>query len=87
MNKQEKNQTVKWIMLASFIVLLIGGLNYLLMGLFTFDMFGSIFGYESLGGRLIFSLFGLSAVILTLAILIRIYNKSETNVAKTRSRS
>ena len=46
--------------LIAFILLLIGGLNWGLVGLFDFDLVGSIFGMML--GRIIFVLVGLAAV-------------------------
>ena len=84
MTKNEKNKVVKWTMFTSFVVLLVGGLNYLFMGLFTYDLFGNMFGYESTVGRVIFTMFGLAAVILMAVILWKAYNKDD---AKTTRRS
>lgn len=51
--------TLDWI----FIVLLVvGGLNWGLVGLFNFDLVASIFGEDSALARIVYSLVGVSAV-------------------------
>ena len=77
MNKNEKNAIVKWTIFISLGVLLLGGLNYLLMGLFQFNLFGEIFGFYSLAGRIAYSIFGVSALILLSVIIWRVYMKQE----------
>ena len=47
----------------TFILLIIGGLNWLLVGLFSWDV-GSLFGGQATGiSRLIYVLVGISAVV------------------------
>ena len=87
MTKNEKNAAVKWTMFISFIVLLIGGLNYLFMGLFTYDLFGNMFGYESTVGRVIFTMFGLAAVILMSVMLWKSYKKEDAKPARRSTSS
>jgi len=43
-------------------LLIIGGLNWLLVGLFQFDLVAAIFGQNSALSRLIYVLVGLSAI-------------------------
>lgn len=45
-----------------FFLLLLGGLNWGLVGLFQWDLIGAIFGMMSVVSRIIFVLIGLSAV-------------------------
>lgn len=52
-----------WIAL---ILLIVGGLNWLLIGLFSFDLVAAIFGDMSMLGRIIYDLVGLSAIYLAL---------------------
>ena len=46
----------------ALILTIIGGLNWLLIGLFNFDLVASIFGNMSVLSRIVYSLVGLSAV-------------------------
>jgi hypothetical protein len=48
--------------LIAFILLLIGGLNWGLVGLFDWDIIGAIFGDMSAFTRIIFVLIGLAAI-------------------------
>jgi uncharacterized membrane protein YuzA (DUF378 family) len=68
------NKVMKWINMAAFTILLIGGLNYLFMGLFNYNLFGAMFGTgdgAGMLGRLFYSLFGISALILLLTVIAR----------------
>ena len=46
----------------AFVLLIIGGLNWGLVGLFNFDLVKTIFGSMSLIARVVYVLVGLSAV-------------------------
>ena len=46
----------------AFILLVIGGLNWALVGLFSFDLVVAIFGNLSIVSRMIYILVGISAV-------------------------
>jgi hypothetical protein len=48
--------------LIALIILVIGGLNWGLIGLFEWDLIGSIFGFTSVLTRTIYSVIGLAAV-------------------------
>ncbi len=50
--------------LVSFILVIIGGLNWLLVGLFRLDIVAMILGENSLLSRLIYIIIGLAAVYL-----------------------
>jgi uncharacterized membrane protein YuzA (DUF378 family) len=52
-------RTFYWITL---VLLVIGGLNWLLVGLFNFDLVAAIFGDMSVMSRLIYVLVGVAAV-------------------------
>ena len=67
-----KKGIIGWI---AMILLIIGGLNWGLVGLFDFDLVGFIFGAMSVLSRLIFILVGLSAVY-ALFTSIKIKNQS-----------
>ena len=51
--------TLDWIAL---ILVIIGGLNWLLVGLFSFDLVAAIFGELSIISRIIYILVGLAAI-------------------------
>ncbi len=53
-----------------FILLIIGGLNWALVGLFNFNLVAAIFGDNSLLSRLVYILVGISAIY----ILYRIFS-------------
>lgn len=51
--------TMDWI---AFVLVIIGALNWGLVGIFGFDLVGTIFGAMSILTRIIFALVGLSAI-------------------------
>ena len=53
---------MKVINLVTLLLIIIGGLNWGLVGLFSFDLVAAIFGSGSLLSRLVYILVGLSAV-------------------------
>jgi uncharacterized protein len=55
------NKTIKCI---AFILVIIGGLNWGLVGFFNFDLVAAIFGYMTTISRVIYILVGISALIL-----------------------
>jgi uncharacterized membrane protein YuzA (DUF378 family) len=64
-----KNMNVlDWIAL---VLVLVGGLNWGLVGFFDFDLVAKIFGDMSTLSRIVYGLVGLSAVYLTLASLMK----------------
>jgi uncharacterized membrane protein YuzA (DUF378 family) len=52
----------------AFILVLIGALNWGLVGLFGFDLVASIFGDMTLMSRVVYSLVGLSAIVAALTM-------------------
>lgn len=54
-----KMGTVGWI---AFILVVIGGLNWGLVGLFNFDLVAAVFGAMSTISRVVYVLVGLSAI-------------------------
>ena len=46
----------------AFILVIVGGLNWLLIGLFSFDLVAALFGSMSLLTRVVYDLVGLAAV-------------------------
>jgi len=54
-----KLNTIDWVAL---VLLVVGGLNWALVGLFGFDLVAAIFGDASILSRIIYTLVGLSAI-------------------------
>lgn len=66
----------------AFCILLIGGLNYLIAGLFGLDVMAMLFGTSiSLIGRIIYSLVGLSALLLLITVIARSLMNKKSNIA------
>ena len=61
----KKLSTVDWIVL---ILVIVGGLNWGLIGVFDFDLVASIFGNMSALSRIVYDLVGLSAVYLLFVV-------------------
>lgn len=57
----QKLNALDWVAL---VLVIVGGLNWLLVGLFSFDLVAAIFGDLSVLSRIVYSLVGLSAVYL-----------------------
>jgi uncharacterized membrane protein YuzA (DUF378 family) len=60
---------VKLLNILSLILLIVGGLNWGLVGIFRFDLVATIFGEASILSNIIYILVGLSAVYVLAAIL------------------
>lgn len=58
----------KFLKTASYILVLVGALNWGLVGLFNFDLVAQIFGEMSTLSRIVYTLVGLCAVISPLTI-------------------
>jgi len=56
-----KLSTIDWVAL---VLVIIGGVNWGLVGFFNFDLVATIFGNESMLSRIIYDLVGISAVYL-----------------------
>jgi len=54
-----KMNTVDWV---AFLLVIVGGLNWGLVGAFDFDLVAKLFGAASLLSRIVYDLVGLSAV-------------------------
>jgi hypothetical protein len=46
----------------ALILIIVGGLNWLLVGIFSFDLVAAIFGYMSIIARIVYILVGLAAI-------------------------
>lgn len=61
---------LKWVTCITFALLVIGGICWLLVGLFKFDLVASIFGGRtSVASRVIYTLVGVSAVVLSSIVI------------------
>ena len=86
MSKKEsgfnKEAVLKWIKFISFIFVILGGLNWLFVGMFDFDIIGGIFGgQESVASRVFYSLFGIGSVVLLTLVLIKVFSNQKENAA------
>lgn len=62
----------------AFSLLLIGGLNYLIAGIFGMDLMVLMFGAEiSMVGRVVYALVGLSALLLLVTVIMRAVKKNK----------
>ncbi len=62
----------------AFVILLIGGINYLIAGLFGMDLMLLMFGTEiSVIGRIIYTIIGLSALLLLVTVIARTVMKNK----------
>jgi len=78
MEKSTKQDIIRWIKFVAFALLIIGGLNYLLMGLFGFDLVGGMLGGRgTAASRIFYSLFGLGAATLLTIVLVKVFSKEE----------
>ena len=48
--------------IVSLVLIIVGGLNWLLVGLLSFDLVAAIFGEMSIISRIVYTLVGLSAI-------------------------
>ncbi len=60
---------MKVLTMVAFVLLIVGGLNWGLVGLFQFDLVAAIFGVGSLISNIVYILVGLSAVYVAAVVL------------------
>ena len=53
---------MNWLSWVAIILIIIGGLNWGLVGFFEFDLVGAIFGNMSVISRVVYALVGLAAI-------------------------
>lgn len=70
----KKLNTLDWIAL---VLVVVGGLNWALVGLFNFDLVALIFGEMSLLARIVYTVVGLAAIYL-LATAAQLCRKDQT---------
>ena len=62
-------QKINSLDIIAIILLIVGGLNWGLVGLFRFDLVATIFGDMSGLSRIVYSLVGLSAILGTISLM------------------
>ena len=83
-----KKKIMKWVNMIAFGLLLVGGINFLLMGLFQFDLYAAIFGgRDAVVSRIFYSLFGIAAVTLLATILWKALMTGQQNKANKTTKS
>ena len=76
---------MKALNLISFLVLVVGGLNWLIIGLFQFDLVAGIFGSQAaIGSRIIYVIVGLAALYLIYSAIVE---RGKINLAIENSSS
>lgn len=60
---------MKMLNVVAMVLVVVGGLNWGLVGLFNFDLVAAIFGMQSMVSNLVYILVGLSAVYVAFAVL------------------
>ena len=69
---------MKIVDVVAFIILLIGGMNYLIAGLFGWDLMAMMFGTSiSVMGRIVYALIGAAALLLLVTIIARTIMKNK----------
>lgn len=72
------NKVMKIVDVVAFIILLIGGMNYLIAGLFGWDLMAMMFGTSiSVMGRIVYSLIGAAALLLLVTVIARTIMKNK----------
>ncbi|MCL2228783.1 MAG: DUF378 domain-containing protein [Firmicutes bacterium] len=81
----KKKNVLKYTAMIAFGVLLLGGLNFLLMGLFRFDMYAGIFGgADAVVARIFYSLFGIASLVLLGIIIAQAFTTKPQRVQSKR---
>ncbi|MCQ2382031.1 MAG: DUF378 domain-containing protein [Clostridia bacterium] len=74
------NKIMKVVNVVAFVILLIGGMNYLIAGLFGVDLMMLLFGTNiSVVGRIAYSIIGLSSLLLLVTVIARTVIKNKKN--------
>ena len=60
---------MKYVTLVAFILLIVGGLNWGLIGFFGFDLVAMLFGPMSMLSRLVYDLVGISTIVVAMELL------------------
>ncbi len=79
---ENMKNVMKIVDVIAFVILLIGGINYLIAGLFGMDLMVLMFGTEiSVIGRIVYTVIGLSALLLLITVIARTIMKSKKHKA------
>lgn len=79
---ENMNKVMQIVDVVAFVILLLGGLNYLIAGLSGIDVMELIFGTNlSVVGRIIYTIIGLAAVLLITTIVARTIMKNKSTKA------
>lgn len=79
---ENMNKVMQIIDVIAFVILLLGGLNYLIAGLFGANVMELIFGADlSVVGRIVYAVIGLAAVLLITTIVARTIMKNKSTKA------
>ena len=71
---------MKWLRVTAFALVLLGGINWLFIGLMDIDLFGAMLGGgDSAASRVLFTLFGLGALTLLLTIYKAAFRDGKNN--------
>ncbi len=75
---ENMKNVMKVVDVIAFVILLIGGINYLIAGLFGMDLMVLMFGAAiSVIGRVVYAIIGLSALLLLITVIARTAMKSK----------
>ena len=72
--KKKEINMYKFLKITSFILVLIGALNWGLIGFFNFDLVAAIFGEMTTATRIIYDIVGISAIVFGITAIM-CYNK------------
>ncbi len=79
---ENMKNVMKIVDVIAFVILLIGGINYLIAGLFGMDLMVLMFGTEiSVIGRIVYTVIGLSSLLLLITVIARTIMKSKKHKA------
>lgn len=79
---ENMNKVMQIVDVVAFVILLLGGLNYLIAGLSGIDVMELIFGTNlSVVGRIVYTIIGLAAVLLITTIVARTIMKNKSTKA------
>lgn len=62
---------MKYINIIALVLLIIGGLNWGLVGAFNFDLVATLFGFMSPISRIVYALVGISAIYVLVTFIIK----------------
>ena len=76
------NKVMKIVDVVAFVILLMGGLNFFIYGVFGVDVMELIFGAQlSILGRIVYAVIGIAALLLLATVIARTVMKSKNTKA------